>query len=276
MRSNNVFYPIKKSLLALIVSCFTVCLGFSQSIDRIEIYGKIIVDSIDVEGVTVYNMSSNKGTITNVDGQFSIKVALNDRVEVSALQFEKFALVINEDILASKVLTVFLVERINRLDEVVILPYGLSGNLIVDMENVKSFNPDLDALYFGIQNMDEYEFSADYKTEVTNLAMEHGRYYNGADFVQIIGLLIKPLFNSQKSKEIIKEPLSYESLSNIFSLTYLMNNLAISENNINEFVYFVEEGGFDRNLMKDGNEMEFLEFLIGQSQNFRKIKEIED
>jgi hypothetical protein len=55
-----------------------------------------------------------------------------------------------------------------------------------------------------------------------------------------------------------------------------MNNLAISENNINEFVYFVEEGGFDRNLMKDGNEMEFLEFLIGRSQNFRKIKEIED
>ena len=248
---------------------------FSQNVDRVEIYGKIIVDSVDVEGVTIYNTSSNKGTITDIEGEFSIYVALNDRVEVSALQFEKFVIVINEDIIASKILTIFLVERINKLDEIVILPYGLSGNLTVDMESIKTFNPDLDALYFGIHNMDEYEFSEDYKSAATNLAMEEGRYYNGADFVEIIGFLLKPLFNS-KSKRPLKASPSYESFTTKYSLAYLTNNLDIPENNVDEFVFFVEDSGFDKNLMIDGNELEFLEFLIDQSRLFKNIKNEKD
>ena len=260
---------MKKNYFLLIILCFAVSLTFSQDVDRVEVYGKIIVDSVDVEGVTIYNTSSNKGTITDVEGQFSISVALNDRIEVSALQFEKFVIVINEDIIASKLLTIFLVERMNKLDEIVILPYGLSGNLTVDMESIKTFNPDLDALYFGIQNMDEYEFSDDYKSGVTNLALVHGRYYNGADFVEIIGFLIRPLFNSRSNDSSSLSP-SYESLTTKFSLSYLVKNLDIPENSVNEFVYFVEDNGFDKNLMKDGHELEFLEFLISQSKLFQK------
>jgi len=261
--------------LLLLVFCFLTIAGFSQDIVRIEVHGKIIVDNVDVEGVTVYNTSSNRGTVTDIEGQFSILVALNDRIEVSALQFEKFIIVINEDILASRVLTVFLVERINRLDEVVILPYGLSGNLVVDMESVKTFNPDLDALYFGIQNMDEYEFSADYKSAVVNLAMEDGRYYNGTDFVQIIDFIVRPLFIAQ-NKRFGQEISPYEDFTTKFSTTYLMKNLEIPEDHINEFIYFVEEGDFDRELMKAGNEVQFLEYLIISSQNFKNIKGVKE
>ena len=250
-------------------------MAFSQDPNRIEVFGKIIVDSVDVEGVTVYNTSSNIGTVTDIEGQFSIKVALNDRVEVSALQFEKFVIVINEDIIASKIMTVFLVERINKLDEVVILPYGLTGNLTVDIESVKTFNPDLDALYFGIQNMDEYEFTDDYKSKVENLAMEEGRYYNGADFVQIIGLLVKPIFNSKK-KSISTLSGSYQDLTTKYSLSYLEKNLDITEDKISEFVDFVENNGFDKTLIEDGNELQFLEFLIEQSKLFKNNKSVKD
>jgi hypothetical protein len=250
-------------------------LGFSQNIERVEVHGKIIVDSVDVEGVTVYNTSSNRGTITDNNGQFSIEIALNDRIELSALQFEKFVIIINEDIIESRVLTVFLVERINRLDEVVILPYGLSGNLVVDMESIKTFNPDMDALYFGIQNMDEYEFSADYKSAVVNLAMEDGRYFNGADAIQIIDLLVRPLFNF-RAKGNEEEISPYQDLTTKFSMAYLMNNLQIPEGYINEFIYFVEEGNFDRNLMNTGNEIQFLEYLIARSQDFKNIKGLKE
>ena len=246
-------------------------LAFSQDTNRIEVFGKIIVDSVDVEGVTIYNTSSNKGTITDIEGQFSIEVALNDRVEVSALQFEKFVIVINEAIMSSKIMTVFLVERINKLDEVIILPYGLSGNLTVDVKSIKTFNPDLDALYFGIKNSDEYEFSDDYKSEVVNMEMEEGYYYNGADVVAIIGLILKPIFKS-KPKDSSNAYDSYQYLTDKYSLSYLIRNLNIPKESASEFVYFVEDNGFNKDLLKEGNELQFLEFLIDKSIEFQKIK----
>jgi len=262
---------MKNTYYILIILCFTVSFAFSQEINRIEVFGKIVVDSVDVEGVTVYNTSSNKGTVTDIEGKFSIEVTLNDIVEVSALQFEKFTIVINEDIITSKIMTVFLVERINKLDEVVILPYGLTGNLTIDIESVKTFNPDLDALYFGIQNMDEYEFPDDYKSEVINMAMEEGRYYNGADFVGIIGLLIKPIFNSKK-KDANSISNSYQSLTNKYSLSYLEKNLNIPIDKVDKFVSFIEDNEFDESLMDDGKELQFLEFLIAKSIAFKKIE----
>jgi len=262
---------MKKNYFLFIVVCLTTFLGFSQDINRIEIFGRIVVDSVDVEGVTVYNTSSNKGTITDIDGYFSIEVALNDRVEVSALQFEKFVIVITEDIISSKIMTVFLVERINKLDEVIILPYGLTGNLTVDIESVKTFNPDLDALYFGIQNSDEFEFPDDYKSEAVNMAMEEGYFYNGVDVIAVVGLLLKPIFKS-KNKNSNNDSNSYQDLTAKYSIAYLQKNLDIPEDDIYEFVSFVEDNGFDKNLIKDGNELQFLEFLIKQSIVFKKSK----
>jgi hypothetical protein len=260
---------MKKYYFILFILCFTVSLAFSQDINRIEVFGRIIVDSVDVEGVTVYNTSFNKGTVTDIDGKFSIEVALNDRLEISALQFEKFIVIINEDIIASRIMTVFLVEKINKLDEIVILPYGLSGNLTVDIQSVKTFNPDLDALYFGIQNMDDYEFSDDYKSGVVNMAMDEGRYYNGVNFVGIIGLLLKPIFKFKK-KDVSNISDSYTNLTTKYSLSYLVKNLNITEESVNEFVYFVEDKGFDISLLDDGNELQFLQFLIRQSIEFNK------
>ncbi|RLD29794.1 MAG: hypothetical protein DRI75_02070 [Bacteroidetes bacterium] len=262
---------MKKNYYILFILCFTVSFAFSQDINRIEAFGRIVVDSVDVEGVTVYNTSSNKGTVTDIDGKFSIEVALNDRLEISALQFEKFVVVINEDIITSKIMTIFLVEKINKLDEVIILPYGLTGNLTVDIESIKTFNPDLDALYFGIQNMDDYEFSDDYKSKVINMAMEKGRYYNGVDFVGVIGLLLKPIFKFKK-KDVSNISDSYKDLTTKYSLSYLVKNLNIPEESVNEFVYFVEDKGFEVSLLDDGNELQFLGFLIHQSIEFKTIK----
>ena len=139
--------------------CFNFVLSTSsQDLTRVEVKGQIIADYPDLEGVTVYNLSSNLGTITDADGKFAIDVANNDRIEISALQFEKFTLVVTDGIMAAGSMTIFLVERVNKLNEILILPYGLSGNLSMDIEKTKTVNPNLDAVYFGMANVNEYEF----------------------------------------------------------------------------------------------------------------------
>ena len=91
---------MKNLLFFIFFFTFSFQLG-AQITQRIEINGRIIVTSNDVEGVTVYNTSSNKGTVTNDKGEFAIEVRLNDVLEFSALQFEKFSINIDEKILTN-------------------------------------------------------------------------------------------------------------------------------------------------------------------------------
>lgn len=261
-------------LLTCISLFFIVMTSFSQSISRIEVKGKIIVDSPDIEGVTVYNASSNKGTITDAKGEFMLRVALNDRVEVSALQFEKFEVVISEDILEARSMTIFLVERINKLDEIHILPYGLSGNLATDLDNTKTLKPNLDALYFGLANVESFEFRDDYKTDVKNIALQQADYRYNADFVKI-ALLLKGVFGSSEdkkaSKSTYKKP-EIRTISSKYSTEYLLKRLNIKKSEIQDFLSFVEQKGFDNSLLNDGKEFEFLDFIITQSLAFKKQK----
>ena len=244
----------------------------SQTFGRVEVSGKIIVESNDIAGITVFNKSSNIGTITNEKGEFVLKVALNDLIEVSALQYQNMNFNVNESIIASKTMKVFLIEEINRLDEIIILPNKLSGSLSADMEKSKPFTPKLDAIYFGIKNSDQFDFRDDYKTEVNNMTVntESTRFVNGLNIVNVVDQLLLPLFRSGvKNKEETGIPdVPIESVKYYFGSEFLVDNFKIPEHRVQEFIAYVESDDFDFSLLKYGKEMEFLELLNRKSISF--------
>jgi hypothetical protein len=274
-------YMLKPTTQLLKSICLIAFIGFNfliakaQDVQRIEVNGRIIVDSPDIEGLTVFNASSNKGTITDEEGKFSILVTLNDRLEFSALQFENFVVVITQDIIDSNALTVVLVEEVNKLPEVIILPYGLTGNLTVDAIRAKTFNPNLDALYFGLDNLDKIDFTDDYISGVRNTAMPDNRFYYAADAIKIIGLLVKPLFKSKKNRDEATLA-SDRDIVEKYSPEYLMDKLNIPKHQMNEFIYFVEDSGMDKTLLEDGKELQFLEYIIKKSKEFQANKNGKD
>jgi hypothetical protein len=265
---------MKKPILLIAFLLSTISL-VAQGVDRIEINGKIVVDSDDLEGITVYNTSSNRGTVTDAEGKFTLKVTLNDVIEVRALQFKDFTVTIDEKIMDSKKMTVFLVEKVNKLDEVVILPYDLTGNLMVDIESVKTFNPDLNAIYFGLANINDYDFSDDYKSEVVNIAMDKQgqNMIYGLNVVNMVGLLLKPLFKSDKHKQVVDRKdtvakIPVGEFKDHYSTKFLVDNFHIPENKVDAFINYVESNGLDYSLLKSGKEFEFLEFISQKSQEF--------
>jgi CarboxypepD_reg-like domain len=263
---------MKTIYLTLLFFTFNFFFIQAQDIKRIEILGRIVVESQDVEGVTVYNSSSNRGTITNEEGYFKIRVALNDRIKISALQFKDFDIVIDNEIIESKEMTVFLIEKINKLPEVIVLPYGLSGDLPTDVANTKTINPDLDALYFGLDNLDKIDFTDDYLSGIRNTAMTDNTLYYSADAIKIIGMLFKPIFNSKNKKKNIESTATEGEITKKYSVEYLMQRLNIPQENIMEFIYYVEDGGLDKQLLDNGRELEFLDYLIKKSKEFQSVK----
>ncbi|MEP1489761.1 MAG: carboxypeptidase-like regulatory domain-containing protein [Algibacter sp.] len=262
-----------------LITCFLISLsGLAQEFGRTIANGQIIVESNDLSGITVFNKTSNSGTITNDKGEFSILVALNDFIEVSAVQYKNIGFNVNEDILKSKSIKIFLIEEIKKLDEIVIYSKGLTGNLGADLKDRKPYKPKLDVFYFGIKHKEEFEFESDNTTKIkTSAAMEVQRLpnmVNGLNIVNIVDQLLLPLFRAEvKDKEKVGVPdVPIQSIKYYFGSEFLVDNFDIPVHRVEEFIRYVESNNFDFNLLNYGREMEFLQVLSQKSKAFLNNK----
>ncbi len=250
---------MKQFLLTTIIVLFNLSL-FAQDINRVEVIGKIIAKN-DVEGVTIFNSSSNEGTVADVHGDFKIEVGLNDVIEISALQYVSVEVKITQDVVDSKILRLFLVEELNKLSEVILLPSFLTGEIHVDIDNSESQSY-ID-MHFG--DLGYLEFGEDEFSEVRNIITSEGVYYNGVDFARIFGL--NKLFKRKnKSNNVpVDKP---EELAAKYSQAFIEGNFNIPHDRVIDFIAFVNAQKFDEKLLNDGNEMQLIEYLNEQSKLF--------
>ncbi|MDX1470902.1 MAG: carboxypeptidase-like regulatory domain-containing protein [Flavobacteriaceae bacterium] len=264
---------MKRILLLLLLT--TAYLGFSQESERVPIRGKVVVDNNDLEGITVFNTSSNRGTITNENGEFRIQAMLNDKIEFAALQFKDFTVTIDETIIKTGQMTVYLVEQVNKLDEVLILPYDLTGNLNADIESIRTFNPDMDALAFGVRNSNEYQFADDNRSKVRNTAMpdsSHPVIVNGLNVINVVKLMISPLlkqdleFRETNTIELTDD----NDLEDFYSISFISTNFDIPPDRVDEFIEYAENNGLRERMVDWDNELELLQFLYEKRDEFIK------
>lgn len=90
----------------------------------------------DVSGTHVLNTTTEKATITTNDGFFDIEVSLNDTLVFSAVQFRKKIVVVTKQVLESKLFIVPLQEALTLLEEVVVTPYNLTGDMGRDLDRM--------------------------------------------------------------------------------------------------------------------------------------------
>ncbi|MGC1204847.1 MAG: carboxypeptidase-like regulatory domain-containing protein [Flavobacteriaceae bacterium] len=261
-------------LFILFACLFLSLLLNSQSVSRVEVKGVILSKSNDVEAVTIFNKSSNEGTITNFNGEFIIKVAKNDVIEISALQFQTVNLTIDADIVEYEILKIQLVEQVNSLDAV-LLYSGLTGNINEDIINVKTVKP----IVLDMGNMDidfEYNDIKAFDKEVvqdhlTSIITPDARKYM-PDFVEIFKLITKskvnlsPKINFFENKR--KEKPKY--LLDIYTHDYIQETFNIPPKHIQAFIAFVENDGIHPIFLEPENEIRLIQFLIRESELFLK------
>lgn len=257
------------TVLLLIILSHSI---YGQTNNRVEVKGLITSDRNDVENVTVYNTSSNNGTITNSEGEFTLKVGLNDIIEVSALQFKAVTVKVTKDVLVSKLLKIYLTERINQLDAV-LLKSGLSGNLDVDINEAE----ELPVIQLDLGNMNALEFfddkAFDNKVVAQELdrAMGNNTFANGVDFARLFGL--NKLLNRKKKENkhpVIKKP---KDILDVYSHKFISETCNIPIEKVESFIAFLEENGIKQELYKTENEMYLIDFLVKQGEVFLKTKD---
>lgn len=89
-----------------------------------------------LESVHIVNLNQVIGTITNEDGEFTIKAAVNDTLYFSYLGFKSQKIRVTNDMFKFQDTKVSLTELAYALEEVIVTPYQLTGYLEIDVKNL--------------------------------------------------------------------------------------------------------------------------------------------
>ena len=270
-----IIFIVKLSTMKLLLSIcifFVSFIAAGQDVKRENIIGKVIVEGSDLEGITIYNTSSGKGTVTNKQGEFMIAVAANDLLKIRALAYQNIDVTVNKAILESRKMSVYLIEEMIMLDEVSIPKRELSGNIVTDATRLPPFSPKPDVFYFGVSNADIYSLADDSDSQVRHLDRnEQGKtLVHGLDVVNIVDQLLIPLFRSEvKNKEEVGVPeVPVENIKYYLGSDFIVENFEIPEHRVEEFIRYVEDDTFDFDLLNYGHEIELLDLLSKKSELF--------
>ncbi|MBU2950309.1 hypothetical protein KO493_06340 [Tamlana agarivorans] len=125
-----------KRIILCVLFFSWVFLASSQSVD---LFGRIKSDG-NIENIHVINKTHQLFTTTNVRGEFTMTVKLNDTLMFSSIQHKPQELVVSEVILKNKIIVIHLESQINELDEVTIGKV-LTGDLMSDVKNTTGEAP---------------------------------------------------------------------------------------------------------------------------------------
>ena len=232
-------------------------LVFSQD-ERTWIRGKVLYKNINVVSANVVNNTSGQATITNEDGEFEMKVRLNDRLVFSSVQYEIRSTTIDKDILQKSRLVIDVNEKVTILDEVVVGP-----------ENTEKF------LDLKKEEFKRVDYIADKSTRIKNEILKAGTFNNGLNFINLYKAIAKSSNKVELDKKNINS-LKYKPsdlIREVYDDSFFVTTLGIKKDSISEFLLYCNDRFPSKVLFKKSNEFQLIDFLINQSEKFKKILE---
>ncbi len=129
-----------KNTLLLFFIGLLVTTSWSQ--EGTTIHGKVFNDANDAPMVNVHVVNLNKvvGTVTNEEGDFFIRAAINDTLYFSYLGFKSIRVRVTNDWLKFGEINIKMTELSIALEEVVIRPIQLTGYVEVDAKIIPIYD----------------------------------------------------------------------------------------------------------------------------------------
>ncbi|NAS14121.1 carboxypeptidase-like regulatory domain-containing protein [Poritiphilus flavus] len=253
-----------KNRLFLLLFLLTSIPALAQNEFRRSLEGSVRHQGKIIQDVHVMNITSNKATITDANGNFSISVRLNDTIRFSAVQYKKKQLVITASILESKGMVVSLEQFVNELDEVVVRPYDLSGDIARDMQNLKT-DPVVTASTLGLPNA--------YARDWTQSERMLNEATTGGGIVPL-----NPILNAITGRtKMLKKRLARDEIyartgrvRNFYVDSLFVQELLIPKEKIEDFMYYCEVDSSFSGVVDTHDRLKIWEFLKKKSTAYRK------
>lgn len=252
--------------------------GFAQKIQARQILsGKVIADSLAVDNLNVNNLTSHIGAVTDANGVFTLYARPTDTLLFSSVTFHSVQLVLKEEDFSEAQLIIKLNVHVTVLDEVVITPNVLSGNLAADSKKTKTLTVisgmDLKDTYTEIKYApNEYKYGS-----TDNGALPKSESpLKGIDVARIYRLYIKKNKKTKKDRGEIYSAEGQktfpEAVKEKFTYNFFTEALKIPRDEIGLFLNFCDKGAETAPLLDPKKEFELTDYLVQKGSEYLQLK----
>lgn len=239
--------------------------GVSQN-TSIEISGSLSDRIGEVVNAHILNKTSKKGSFSDDEGNFSIKVSLNDEIEITSVQHHTVNITVSNDIITNRELIVQLHLKDYLLEEVEVKKTDLSGVLVSDSKNI------------GISDREKIMQNLGFNPHPKKISQIDRKLItassSGAGLVSldlVINTLSGRLKKLKEEKNVIESDQKMQFIKDTYG-KMIVQEFGIDSLELSRFVYFSH---FDKNFNKayHSSELVFIEFLQQQATLFKTLKE---
>lgn len=267
---------IRKHSICLLL--LLVAYGVNAQEFSIQLKGNVYSNVGDVAATHISNISSKRGTIADAKGFFSISVKLNDTLVFSAVQFKNKLVKVSKEILQKKYLLVVLEESLTELDEVVVTPYNLSGDLKRDMGTMK-IEPIITASTLGLPNA---YVKVKTQSERRLFEADAGKFieigFDSTSFDPVFYVNLNKILNRITGRtKILKKYVAEDKkiallnkVKRMYPDSVYVQDLKIPKDNINDFMNFCEVDTAFVSVVETNDVLKIWELLQSNSLLYRK------
>lgn len=226
--------------------------------------GRVIAGDKSVADVHVMNTTLSRATITNEQGQFELTAREYDTLFFSAIQFKRKAIVITPEIWEASWILVPLEEFVNELDEVVLRPYDLSGDLSRDMGTINTDDV-VSATILGLPNP--------YHRPPTQAERKLFEATTGGGIVPLNPILNAITGRTQYLKRVLNTQQQYARTNRVrafYADSLFVSDLQIPFVHIDDFMYYCEVDPAFNGIVDTRDRLKIWEFLKLKSQLYRR------
>lgn len=257
-----------RSKLLFFLCCTSATLVAQTQMSK-TLEGRVYSDDGDVAATHVLNLTTQKATITDGNGFFSIPVKLHDTLVFSAVQYRKKTVVISLSILESKEITIGLEEAMNVLDEVTVTPYNLSGDILKDIATLQT-EPVVTSSTLGLPNA--------YVRIPTKAERQLFEAKSGAGLIPL-----NPIINGLSGRtKMLKERVARNNLyartervRDFYADSLYQKELNIPLEKIDDFLYFCEVDDYFQYVVDSHDLFKIWEYMRKKSILYRKNNNLE-
>ncbi|MGA8854607.1 MAG: carboxypeptidase-like regulatory domain-containing protein [Christiangramia sp.] len=257
----NLVFKTTIRIISLTFFLFISLISNAQ--ESIVLNGKVEAGTTDIEKIHVINLNLEKGSVTDVEGNFQIPANENDSLYVSSVQFQNKTIVVTKEMVNSKKLIIQLENKVNELAEVIIDDIQLSGHLANDLNKISV--KDVERKYLLQNDLNSF-IEKDRKLNPYGDPNPVG----GINLNKIAGTVINKLSkNSEQPKTYSSKELANKSIK-IVGHEFFRKTLDLEENEICNFVYFCTEDSRFKRLVINNNAFVLIEYFQTRINEFRE------
>ena len=260
---------MKRTRLLLLLYFFLQIM-YSQQLPRQIVKGVVVNEAKNIDNVKITNLTIKKSTVSDKSGEFYIEAKEKDTLLFSLLGFKAKKYVIPS--YKFNQLQIELDPEVNNLEEVIITPHTLTGNLEKDYKNIKTTTMTTGDL----TKLGPSMYAYDDKSSPANALMPG--YYDPRymmDLMAIGGKMIRLFKKPDKrtktpvftSKEIFPVAVRQRVADSFFSKT-----LQLKDEEIGLFLSYWEKDPKAVSLLEVKNEFDLIDFLVSKNNEYQKLK----